>query len=133
MLIGLNGNFHYAWDDSSKTRAVDCFDTVFILERFKQDLESREFGENEEDEKEELEDTAKKCEADIARSWGKYTLVLLQTSMDAFLEEESGLAPTIGSHNQEEVASMQVQDIELCANIKEEDTHKSGSRDVAKW
>ena len=89
---------------------------TFVLERFKQDLEGREFGENEEEEKEELEDTVKKCEADIARSWGKYTLVLLQTSMDALVEEESSISNRAGTHNQDESISMRVEDIELGEN-----------------
>ena len=84
---------------------------TFVLERFKQELESREFGENEEDEKEDLQETVMKCEADIARSWGKYTLVLLQTSMDAILEEGVENVAS-GLQHQDESSSMYVEDIE---------------------
>ena len=104
---------HYIACENFRAAKSHLGAAVFILDRFKQDIQSREFGENEVEEKEELEDTVKKCEADIARSWGKYTLVLLQTSMDALLEDESEEPVRVGTHNDDESLAMQVEDIEL--------------------
>ena len=105
---------HYIACESFRAAKNHLGAASFVLERFKQELESREFGENEEEEKEDLEEAVRKCEADIARSWGKYSLVLLQTSMEAILDNGSENVEQ-GSHNQSdsELNSMQVQDIEL--------------------
>ena len=109
---------HYIASENFRSAKTHLGAATFVLERFKQELDSREFGENEQNEKEDLQETVLKCEADIARSWGKYTLVLLQTSMDAFLEEdESSSGHAGGTHNQDESAPvMQVEDIELEEN-----------------
>ena len=59
----------------------------YVLARFKKDLDTREFDDK--DERGEIQEVLDQIEADVARSWGKYALVLLESSLEAAAADQA--------------------------------------------
>ena len=57
-----------------------------MLDRYQSEIQSKEIPEGIQDDREEM---LNKCKSDLARSWGKYCLLLLQRSMDKDIADRS--------------------------------------------
>jgi hypothetical protein len=57
-----------------------------MLDRYQSEMQSKEIPEGIQDDREEM---LNKCKSDLARSWGKYCLLLLQRSMDKDIADRS--------------------------------------------
>ena len=77
---------HYLANEDYSTTKRHLIAASIMLDRYQSEMQSKEIPEGIQDDREEM---LNKCKSDLARSWGKYCLLLLQRSMDKDIADRS--------------------------------------------